>query len=153
MDLTKILSISGKPGLYEMITQTKSGFIVESMTDAKRFPVFAHERVSSLEEISIFSTTEEDTPLKEIFKLLFDATGGQAAPDPKSSPAELKEFFTRAVPMHDPQRVYVSDMKKVLGWYNLLLEKGKMVFEEEEEKEAEEKSEGKADENENSAAE
>ncbi len=142
MDLTKILAISGKPGLYEMLSQTKTGFIVESMLDGKRFPVFAHERVSSLEEISIFSTEEEDTPLKEIFKLIFEKTGGQASIDPKSSTDKLREFFLEAVPEHDQERVYPSDIKKVLGWYNLLLEKGMMVFEEEEEKEEEKGSEG-----------
>lgn len=133
MDLTKILAISGKPGLYEMLSQTKTGFIVESLTDAKRFPVFAHERVSSLEEISIFSTLEEDLPLKDVLKNIFDKTGGQAAPDPKSSPEKLKEFFADAVPDHDQERVYPSDIKKVLGWYNLMLEKGLLVFDEEKE--------------------
>ena len=117
-----------------MLSQTKSGFIVESLQDGKRFPVFAHERVSSLEEISIFSTLEEDIPLRDIFRTLYDKTGGKPAPEPRSSPDVLKEFFTEAVPDHDQERVYISDIKKVLGWYNLLLEKGLMVFEEEEEK-------------------
>lgn len=118
-----------------MLSQTKSGFIVESLLDGKRFPVFAHERVSSLEEISIFSSTEEDIPLKEIFKKIFDKTEGKAAIDPKSGTDKLKEFFTVAVPEHDQERVYPSDIKKVLGWYNLLLAKEMMTFEEEEEKE------------------
>jgi hypothetical protein len=134
MDLTKILAISGKPGLYEMLSQTKSGFIVESLLDGKRFPVFAHERVSSLEEISIFSTLEEDIPLKDIFKKIFEKTEGKPAPEPKSPSEELKAFFSENIPDHDQERVYISDIKKVLGWYNLLLEKGMMVFEEEEEK-------------------
>jgi len=137
MDLTKILAVSGKPGLYKMISQTKSGFIVESMTDGKRFPVFAHERVSTLEEISIFSTGEEDTPLKNVFKLIFDKLEGKQAMDPKSEPKELVSFFASAVPGYDAERVHASDIKKVLTWYNLLLEKGMMEFAEEEDKKEE----------------
>lgn len=134
MDLSKILAISGKPGLYKMISQTKSGFIVESMTDGKRFPVFAHERVSTLEEISIFSTGDEDTPIREVFKFVYDKLEGKTALDPKSEPKELISFFADAIPAYDPERVHASDIKKVLTWYNLLLEKGMMEFTEEEEK-------------------
>jgi hypothetical protein len=143
MDLTKILAISGKPGLFEMLSQTKSGFIVESLKDGKRFPVFAHERVSSLEEISIFSTGEEDIPLKDIFKLIFEKTEGRPAPEPRSDPKTLKEFFQEAVPDYDQERVYVSDIKKVVGWFNLLLEKELMVFEEDEEEKGREGEEEK----------
>jgi hypothetical protein len=148
MDLTKILAISGKPGLFEMLSQTKTGFIVESLKDGKRFPVFAHERVSSLEEISIFSTTEEDIPLKDIFKKIFEKRDSKPAPDPKSSPETLKEFFLESVPDYDQERVYVSDIKKVLGWYNLLLEKEMLVFEEEEEEKGSEEEEEKGSEEE-----
>jgi hypothetical protein len=147
MDFTKILAISGKPGLYEMLSQTKTGFIVESLLDGKRFPVFAHERVSSLEEISIFSTLEEDIPLKDIFKMIYEKMEGQSCPDPKSPPNKLKAFFTETIPDHDQERVYTSDMKKVMGWYNLLLEKGMMVFEEEQEStDTVEKANGKTEE-------
>jgi hypothetical protein len=149
MDLSKILSVSGKPGLYKMLSQTKSGFIVESLIDQKRFPVFAHERVSSLEEISIFTTGDEDLPLKDVFKKMFDKLGGQQGPDPAGDGNKLKAFFLEAIPDYDPEKVYVSDMKKAVSWYNLLLEKGMMEFEEEpveskEEKPAEEKEEEKA---------
>ena len=139
MDLSKILAISGKPGLFKMLSQTKTGFIVESLLDGKRFPVFAHERVSSLEEISIFSTLEEDIPLKDILKMIFTRTEGKAAPDPKSTQEEQKAFFVEAVPDHDQERVHASDIRKVLGWYNLLLEKGMLTFEEEEKAPEEEK--------------
>jgi hypothetical protein len=132
MDLSKILSISGKPGLYRMLTQTKTGFIVESLTDDKRFPVFAHERISSLEEISIFTTVEEDLPLKEVFKKIHTRTEGKPAPDQNSSGDTLKKFFLEAVPEYDPERVYVSDMKKAFNWFNLLLEKELLDFSEEE---------------------
>jgi hypothetical protein len=141
MDLTKILAISGKPGLYKMITQTKNGFIVESLLDEKRFPVFAHERVSTLEEISIFSSGEEDIPLKDVFKTMFEKLEGKAAIDPKSDGAKLQEFFTEMVPEHDSERVYTSDIKKVLSWYNLLLEKELLNFDEEEESKEENETE------------
>ncbi|NTV82754.1 MAG: DUF5606 domain-containing protein [Bacteroidales bacterium] len=133
MDLSKILAISGKPGLYKMLSQNKSGFIVESLTDGKRFPVFTHERVSSLGEISIFTTVEEDLPLKEIFKKIHAKTEGKQAPDASSDGETIKKFFLEAIPEYDPERVYVSDMKKAIAWYNLLLDKEMMDFTEEEE--------------------
>ena len=130
MDLGKILAISGKPGLYKMLSQTKSGFIVESLSDEKRFPVFAHERVSSLEEISIFTTGEDDLPLKDVFRKISEKLEGKPAPDVASDSKALKTFFMEAIPEYDPERVYVSDMKKTISWYNLLLEKGMMDFSE-----------------------
>jgi len=136
MDLSKILAVSGKPGLYKMLTQGKSNFIVESLTEARRFPVFTHERVSSLEEISIFSTGDEDMPLKDVFRKVFDKLGGSRAPDANNPPDKLKAFFLDAVPEYDTERVYISDIKKVVTWYNLLLDKGLMVFEEEEKSES-----------------
>jgi hypothetical protein len=131
MDLSKILAITGKPGLYKVLAQTKSGFVVESLLDSKRFPVFAHERVSSLEEISIFSTGEEDLHLKDVFKLIFDHQEGKQALDAKSDPKTLKAYFDETIPAYDPERVYLSDMKKVINWYNLLVEKQMMDFTEE----------------------
>ena len=132
MDLSKILAISGKPGLYRTLSQTKSGFIVESLIDGKRFPVFSHERVSTLGEISIFTTKDDDLQLKEVFRKFFDKTQGQPVPDPSSDGPSIKNFFAEAIPEYDPERVYVSDMKKALAWFNLLLEKGLMEFTEEE---------------------
>jgi hypothetical protein len=132
MELSKILSISGKPGLYKMLSQTKAGFIVESLTDGKRFPVFAHERVSSLEEISIFTTGEEDLPLKEVFRKISAKLEGKPAPEAGTDSQALKKFFLEAIPEYDPERVYISDMKKALAWYNLLLEKELLDFSEEE---------------------
>lgn len=134
MDLSKILAVSGKPGLYKMLSQTKTGFIVESLLDGKRFPVFAHERISSLQEISIFTTVEEDLPLKDVFKKIHAKTEGQAAPDQNTGSDTLKKFFQETVPEYDSERVYVSDMKKALAWYNLLLEKEMLDFTEDEPK-------------------
>jgi hypothetical protein len=138
MDLTEILSISGKPGLYKMMTHTKNGMLVESLHDNKRFPVFAHEKVSSLEEISIF-TENEDIPLKEVFKKIFELLEGEKALSHKSPGEELKDFFEDAIPDYDKERVYVSDIKKVIQWYNILHEMKMLDFTEEE---IEEKSEG-----------
>ena len=139
MDLSKILAISGKPGLYQMLSQTKSGFIVESLADGKRFPVFAHERVSSLEEISIFTRGDEDMPLKDVFKKFYDKMEGGQALDALADNQAIKAFFEEAFPEYDPERVYVSDMKKAIAWYNILLEKEMLDFTEAEEN----KSEGK----------
>lgn len=136
MELSKILAIAGKPGLYKMLSQTKAGFIVESINDGKRFPVFAHERVSSLEEISIFTTGEEDLPLKEVFKKIAEKLDGKPAPDAGSDSTAMKKFFLETIPEYDPERVYVSDIKKALTWYNLLSEKGLLEFSEEAEEEA-----------------
>ena len=134
MDLTEILSISGKPGLYKMISQTKTGMLVESMNDQKRFPVFAHEKISSLEEISIFTETD-DIPLKEVLQKIHTMMEGDKALSHKSSANELKDFFEDVVEDYDKERVYVSDIKKVIQWYNILLEKELLDFTEEEEAE------------------
>jgi hypothetical protein len=132
MELSKILAISGKPGLYKMLSQTKAGFIVESLLDGKRFPVFAHDRVSSLEEISIFTTGEEDMPLKEVLSRIFKKLEGKPVPDANADGKVLKGFFLETIPEYDQERVYVSDIKKTLVWYNLLLEKNLLEFTEEE---------------------
>ncbi|MDA3906835.1 MAG: DUF5606 domain-containing protein [Bacteroidales bacterium] len=123
MDLSKILSISGKPGLYKMITSTKNGVLVESLIDEKRIPAFSHERISSLEEISVFTETE-DVPLKEIFHSIFNITNNQQALSHKSSANELVGFFESVLPNFDRDRVYASDIKKIIQWYNLLQTKG-----------------------------
>lgn len=136
MDLTEILSISGKPGLYKMVTQTKTGMLVESMNDQKRFPVFAHEKVSSLEEISIFTETD-DIPLKEVFQKIHEMMEGDQALSHKSSADELKDFFDDVLPDYDKERVYVSDIKKVIQWYNILHEKEMLDFTPEEEEKTE----------------
>lgn len=140
MDLTKILSIAGRSGLFKVISQTKNALIVESLSDQKRFPVFSHERMSTLEEISIF-TTGEDKPLKEILKAFHDKLGQDPAPDPKSDPKALNAFFGETVPDYDKDRVYFSDIKKISGWYNQLLEHNLLDFSEEEKSIPEEKKE------------
>jgi len=130
MDLSKILSITGKPGLYKVATQAKNGIIVESLADGKKFTAFSNERMSSLEEISIFSQAE-DIPLKDIFKSFFDKYEGKACIGHKSDNETLKKVFEEVVPNYDSERVYISDIKKVIQWYNLLAEKEMLSFEDE----------------------
>ena len=129
MDLSKILSIAGKPGLYEMVSNTKNGVLVESLLDGKRFPAFSHERISSLEEISIF-TEIDDVPLKQIFHSMYNITNQQPALSHKSSAKELVAFFESVLPNYDRDRVYTSDIKKMIQWYNLLQSKGLVDLEE-----------------------
>jgi len=130
MDLTKILSITGKNGLFKVVSQAKNAVIVESLNDGKRFPAFGNEKISSLEEISVF-TTVDDLPLKDVFKAFHDNLEGKPAIDPKSDSNSLKKFFLGMVPTYDQDRVYVSDIKKMISWYNVLLEKQLLDFTEE----------------------
>lgn len=123
MEFKDIVAISGKSGLFRVVSNTRSGVIVESLTDGKRFPAFLHDRISSLDEISVFTQTE-DRPLKVIMKAIREKTGGGPALDPKSDNASLKKFFAEVVPDYDTERVYVSDIKKIISWYNQLHAKG-----------------------------
>lgn len=131
MDLSKVLSIAGKPGLHKMISQSKSGLIVESLLDGRRIPAFSHERISSLEEISIF-TELDDVPLKEVFKSIYKKEDGKKTISHKSSANELKGLMLEILPDYDQERVYVSDIKKLISWYNLLVEKDLIDLKEEE---------------------
>ena len=137
MDLSKILSISGKSGLFKVVSQAKNAVIVESLIDNRRFPAFGHEKISSLEEISVF-TTGEDMPLKDVFKIFFEKLGDQPALDPKSDNKVLKQFFLDMIPEFDQDRVYVSDIKKIVSWYNQLLAHKLLDFTEKEEEKPEE---------------
>ena len=132
MDLSKIVSISGKPGLYQIKSQAIGRIIVESVVDGKCLPAFARDRMSSLEEISIFST-EEDKPLKEVFKSIHEKIGDKVDFDyKKASNDELREKFAVIMPDFDEDAVYPSDMKKVFAWYQMLNDKGLLDFTEEE---------------------
>ncbi len=120
MDLSKILTIAGKSGLYKVVSQTSNGVIVESLSDGKKMPVFASHRSSSLEDISLF-TLSEDKPLKEVLWEIYKKEDGKPAIDPKSDPDKLKSYFEEVLPDYDKDRVYTSDKKKVLTWYHILL--------------------------------
>ena len=132
MDLSKIVSISGKPGLYQIKSQAIGRIIVESVVDGKCIPAFAHDRMSSLEEISIFST-DEDRPLKDVFKMIHEKMGDKVDFDyKKASNDELREKFAFVMPDYDEEAVYPSDMKKVFAWYQMLMDKNLLDFTEEE---------------------
>ncbi|MDD2287381.1 MAG: DUF5606 domain-containing protein [Bacteroidales bacterium] len=129
MDLSKILSISGKPGLYLLVSQTKTGALVESLLDGKRQPAFSNERISSLEDISIF-TLEEDIPLKKVFELIYSKENGGECISHKSDNNKIVQYMEEILPDFDRDRVYVSDMKKLFSWYNILNAKGLITIEE-----------------------
>jgi hypothetical protein len=139
MDLTGILSISGYGGLFKLIKQTKTGFIVESLIDKKRMQAFASSKISTLEDIAIYTETGE-MHLKDVLRKIFQHENEQKLSlTAKSSGEELKSFLEKVLPDYDKERVYVSDIKKVVLWYNLLLEQG-MIDLEEDEPEEEEKT-------------
>ena len=132
MDLSKIVSISGKPGLYMIKSQAIGRLIVESLIDGKCTPAFARDRMSSLEEISIFST-DEDRPLKDVFKMINEKMGEKVDFDfKKASSDQLKAKFLEVMPDYDQDAVYPSDMKKVFAWYQMLMDKNLLDFTEEE---------------------
>ena len=138
--LKGILSISGQSGLFKLVAESKNNIIVESLETKKRIPVYSTAKVSALEDIAIYTETG-DIPLKEIFKTISENENGGIAPSPKLSGAELKNYFEKIIPEYDKDRVYVSDIKKVLLWYNSLQEKGLLDFSEPEEDEMNTKSE------------
>jgi len=121
MKLEKVIAISGKPGLYEIISQSKSGVIVESLSEKKRFPVNSLHNISTLNDIAIY-TYEEEVPLKVVFLSLFEKQEGGKSLDPKSSKNELLSYFGEVLPGFDEERVYASNIKKVLSWYNALVD-------------------------------
>ncbi|MDR0437170.1 MAG: DUF5606 domain-containing protein [Bacteroidales bacterium] len=131
MDLKEYYSIPGKSGVFKMISQSKNGAVVESLIDGKRLPVFTSDKISSLEEISMF-TTGEDIPLKTVFQTIFRKEDGkEAAVSPKADNKALQAWFSEVLPEWDKDRVYASDIKKVVAWYNLLVSKNLISLEEE----------------------
>ncbi len=130
MNLTGIISISGKAGLYKVIAQAKNSVIVESLEDNKRIPAYATDRISALEDISIY-TIQEDKPLKEVYRAIFEKENGGAAPSHKESEKVLRAYLEGILPDYDRERVYLSDIKKMFQWYNLLQKSGNLVIAEE----------------------
>ncbi|MBR4755851.1 MAG: DUF5606 domain-containing protein [Bacteroidales bacterium] len=135
-DLSKILSISGRHGLYLYLAQARGGAIVESLADKSRTVVDAKNRITTLADISIY-TSEGETKLQEVLLKMKDVLGDAHAPSSKSSPEELKALFAKALPDYDEERFYVSHMKKVVDWYNDLLDNASLDFTTEEETGAE----------------
>ena len=123
MSLEKILSISGKPGLYKMTKQTRSGFLAESLLEQKKISVSSRHNVSLLTEIAIYTLTKE-VPLREIFEKIATKEDGKQTISHKVPKVELEEFFFGVLPDYDEDRVYPSDIKKVVQWYNLLVKNG-----------------------------
>lgn len=146
MDLTKIISISGKPGLYKLVAQAKSGFIVEDLDKGKKTTISAQNNVSLLENVAIYGVSEE-FPLKEVFSKIFEKENGGPAISHKESGANLRRYIEEVLPEYDESRVYDSDLKKLFQWYNLLQSKGLLIPEavEEAQEEAEEAPKEKAE--------
>ena len=130
MALDKILSIGGKPGLYKLLTQTRTGFVGESLLDGKRISVSMRNNVSVLSEIAIY-TLEEEMPLREVFqKIKEKEQGKKTSISHKSEKIQLEEYFFEVLPNYDEDRVYASDIKKIIQWYNILLDNGITEFSE-----------------------
>lgn len=128
--LKEILSISGKPGLFKLISNTPNALIVESLLDGKRSPAYSNAKIIALEDISIY-TENEDIPLKSVFKRIFEKENGKPAINHKESANAITAYIESVLPEYDKNRVYVSDMRKMIQWYNLLLSKNLLNFEEE----------------------
>ena len=123
MNVEKILAISGKPGLYLLQIQTRTGFVAESLTDGKKITVSLRSNVSLLSEISMY-TYEDEKPLAEILRAIATKENEGPAISHKEDNAKLITYFKEVVPNYDEDRVYASDIKKVLNWYNVLQAKG-----------------------------
>jgi len=119
MEFSKIIAVSGKPGLFEILSQTKTGVIVKALADGKRMPITATHNVSLLENIAMF-TYEEDVPLGEVFKNIAQKEDGKETISHKESKQVLESFFAEVLPNYDEERVYASNIKKVVQWYNIL---------------------------------
>jgi hypothetical protein len=143
MVLKDILAISGEPGLFRFIAQGKNSIIVEHLETLKRSSAHGTAKVSSLEDIAIF-TEKEDVPLGKVFDLIYDNTSGEAAIDSKADANKLKSWFEGILPDYSRDKVYVSDIKKVALWYNIL-HKLNMLIREEPEAEAKDETEADKD--------
>lgn len=145
--LQSIISITGKPGLFKVLSQTKNGLVVESLIDGKRMPIYASDKVSALEDISIY-TTEEDMPLTDVYTAFLEHTKGKEAIAHNSKPEELRAYITEVVPNYDEERVYNSDLKKLFQWFNILVSSKSIKLEKKEEKKATTKKTKKTEEKE-----
>jgi hypothetical protein len=121
MELEGIISIGGKPGLFKVITKRKNELIVESIGDGKKHFIYALDRVSSLEDISIY-TDSDNIPLPDVYERLYEIEEGKNTIDHKSTPAILKEKMVEILPDYDQERVYNSDLKKLFLWFNILID-------------------------------
>lgn len=129
----RILTISGKPGLYRLLSQGRNMFIVEAVdATKKRMPVYNSDKVVMLDDIAIYTDTEE-IPLREVFAKIQEKEGGVLHFDIKAAtPEELVEYFESVMPDYDRERVYLTHIKKIYAWYNILVENGVVDFTQEE---------------------
>ena len=136
--LKTVLSISGRPGLYKLVSQGKNMLIVEVIGTGKRMPAYAHDKIISLGDIAIY-TMEEDIPLADVFESIKDKNEGKTV-DVKAmkSDKEIREYFATVLPEFDDERVYTNDIKKVFNWYNVLIASGMTEFKSAEAEEANE---------------
>jgi len=123
MEFSKIIAVSGKPGLFQVVSQSKNAVIAESLIEKKRIAITTTQNVSLLENISIY-TYDEDMPLQEVFVAIYEKTAGKEALSHKDSSKNLTAFFLEVIPNYDDERVYVSNIKKVIQWFNLLIKIG-----------------------------
>jgi len=143
MNLTGIIAISGKPGLFKVVAQGKNNIIVESLEEKKRFPAYASDRISALDDISIY-TYDEDKPLKEIYTTIYEKEKGGATISHKEDVSKLTGYLLEVLPNYDQERVYPSDIKKLFQWYNILHKAGELKMEEPAVEETEAKAPTKA---------
>ena len=133
--LKEILSVSGKSGLFKLVSQGKNMYIAESLIDGKRIPVYTRDKAVSLGDIAVYTETEE-IPLASVFNnIKTKESGALINIKPNIQPTELRAYFEQILPDYDKDRVYPSDMKKIMNWYNILLNAGVSDFEEREESE------------------
>ena len=125
----RILTISGKPGLYQLLSQGRNMFIVESVdATKKRMPVYNSDKVVMLDDIAIYTDTEE-VPLREVFAKIYEKENAVLSFDTKSAtPEELVEYFESVMPDYDRERVYLTHIKKIYSWYNILVANGVVDF-------------------------
>lgn len=131
--LKKILSISGKPGLFKLVSNSKNMIVVESLVDGKRFPTYSRDKIVSLGDIAMYTETEE-VALRQVLQNIKEMeNGAKASVSPKSDAAILREYLAKVLPDFDRERVYPTDIKKLIQWYNILIESGNDDFSEEKE--------------------
>lgn len=130
IDLSGIIAISGQSGLYKIVAQSKNGIIVEGLQDKKRVNVYASTKVSTLSEISMY-TTGDDKPIEEIMFAVFEKENGGPAVDAKADDKTIAAYFEAVLPEYDKERVYVSNMRKLFNWYNILQTTGNLKKKEE----------------------
>ncbi|HRD37081.1 MAG TPA: DUF5606 domain-containing protein [Bacteroidia bacterium] len=137
IDLTGIISISGQPGLYKIIAQSKNGIIIEGLSDKKRSNIYSSTKVSTLADIGMY-TTGEDKPIEEIITAIFEKEKGGPCVNHKADDKEIEAYFKSILPDYDKERVYVSNMRKLFSWYTILQTTGNLKEKEEKKDAAEE---------------